>query len=678
MKDLNTNNYNEQNLNIQNEDLDEGLDLANIGVKEFKRFQRWQIVSIFLVMFDIISVGASYFLALLIRFDFRYSKIDGIYLKSFLVFFIFYAFVLVVVFQVFKLYNSMWLYASFEELIRLIYANSITIIIHVIGITFLFHRMPLAYYVFGGILQFLITTSIRYSYRFIRLLRSYRKNQAYPRILLIGAGSAGQMILRDINKGAGNGGKVVAIIDDDKNKWNRFIDGVKIVGGRDDILKAVEEYHIEKIFIAIPSMDATTKRDIINICQNTDCEIKTIPGVYQFVKGEISVKTMQDVSVEDLLGREPIKADMSGVFKSIKGKTVLVTGGGGSIGSELCRQVAKHDPKCLIIFDIYENNAYSIQLELKDKYPELHLETIIGSVRDSRRVMEIFERFKPDIVYHAAAHKHVPLMEDSPCESIKNNVIGTYKTAYAAMVHGCSRFVLISTDKAVNPTNIMGASKRLCEMVIQSFDRKIKAGKADEIPQLFTHDSVGEIDDLARNFNADEVKTQFVAVRFGNVLGSNGSVIPLFKKQIAAGGPVTVTHPDIIRYFMTIPEAVSLVMLAGNYANGGEIFVLDMGSPVKIVDLARNMIKLSGKDPDKDVKIEFTGLRPGEKLFEEKLMAEEGLEKTANELIFIGKPIEFDADHVINDLARLMKMAYVNDETNIKEKVAKVVGTYKV
>lgn len=668
MKDLNEKNVDE---------ISDELELDKVDIKEYKRFQKWQIITIFLVLFDIISIAAAYFFALLVRFDFSFSKIDGVYLNSYLDFYLFYAFAVVVIFQRFKLYDSMWLYVSFEELIRLIYANSITIIIHVIGISFIFHRMPLTYYVLGGILQFIITTGIRFSYRFIRLLRAKRKSQSYPRILLIGAGSAGHMILRDINKGSGDDGKVVAIIDDNRNKWNRYIDGVKIVGGRDDILKAVEEYHIEKIFIAIPSMDAATKRDIIHICQNTDCEIKSIPGVYQFVKGQISVKTMQDISVEDLLGRDPIKADMSGVFKSIKGKTVLVTGGGGSIGSELCRQVAKHEPKCLIIFDIYENNAYSIQLELKEKYPELHLETIIGSVRDSRRIMEIFERFKPDIVYHAAAHKHVPLMEDSPCESIKNNVIGTYKTAYAAMVNGCSRFVLISTDKAVNPTNIMGASKRLCEMVIQSFDRKIKAGKADEIPQLFTHDSVGEIDDLTKNFKPEDIKTQFVAVRFGNVLGSNGSVIPLFKKQIEKGGPVTVTHPDIIRYFMTIPEAVSLVMLAGTYADGGEIFVLDMGSPVKIVDLARNMIKLSGNDPDKDIKIEFTGLRPGEKLYEEKLMAEEGLEKTANELIFIGKPLDFDADKVINDLARLMKMAYVNDERNIKERVAKVVGTYK-
>jgi FlaA1/EpsC-like NDP-sugar epimerase len=397
--------------------------------------------------------------------------------------------------------------------------------------------------------------------------------------------------------------------------------------------------------------------------------------MYQLVLGQVTASQMRNVAIEDLLGREPIKADMTDVFNFIAGKTVLVTGGGGSIGSELCRQIAKHNPKRLIIFDIYENNAYAIQLELREKYPNLKLETLIGSVRDSRKIFQVFQKYRPEIVYHAAAHKHVPLMEDSPCEAIKNNAIGTYKTAYAAMTNGCERFVLISTDKAVNPTNIMGASKRLCEMVIQSFDAKIKAGKANEIPQLFTHEGIENADKDGTGNVYKNIKTQFVAVRFGNVLGSNGSVIPIFKSQIEKGGPVTVTHPDIIRYFMTIPEAVSLVLLAGTYANGGEIFVLDMGSPVKIADLARNLIRLSGYKPDVDIKIEYTGLRPGEKLFEEKLMAEEGLKKTDNDLIHIGQPIPFETDEFLGGLGKLMELAYENKD-GIKEQVQKMVSTY--
>lgn len=383
---------------------------------------------------------------------------------------------------------------------------------------------------------------------------------------------------------------------------------------------------------------------------------------------------MKDVKIEDLLGREPIKTDMHEVFDFISGKVVLVTGGGGSIGSELCRQIAAHSPKQLIIFDVYENNAYAIQLELKEKYPDLNLVTLIGSVRDSRKIFQVFDEYKPNIVYHAAAHKHVPLMEDSPCEAIKNNTIGTYKTAYAAMVHNCERFVLISTDKAVNPTNVMGASKRLCEMIIQSFDAKIKAGKASELPQIFTHVGEENADKDGTGSVFQNIKTEFVAVRFGNVLGSNGSVIPLFKKQIAAGGPITVTHPEIVRYFMTIPEAVSLVLLAGTYAKGGEIFVLDMGSPVKIDDLARNLIRLSGLRPDIDIKIEYTGLRPGEKLYEEKLMAEEGLLKTANDLIYIGKPVAFDTDEFLSKIKWLTDAAYMN-RRNIRDYISEVVPT---
>ena len=438
--------------------------------------------------------------------------------------------------------------------------------------------------------------------------------------------------------------------------------------------KAVEKYQVDKIYVAIPSATMQQRKEILEICAQTDCEIKNLPGVFQLVTGDVTVSHMREVSVEDLLGREPVEADLKEVFDLINGKTVLVTGGAGSIGSELCRQIAGHHPKKLIILDIYENSAYELQLELEEKFPDLDFDVLIASVRDSRKMFQVFEEYRPQIVYHAAAHKHVPLMETVPCEVIKNNAIGTYKTAFAAMVHGCERFVLISTDKAVNPTNIMGASKRLCEMVIQSFDAKIKAGQAAAIPQLFTH----EMDTCYSVLSEEQlktIKTEFVAVRFGNVLGSNGSVIPIFKEQIKKGGPVTVTHPEIIRYFMTIPEAVSLVLLAGTYAKGGEIFVLDMGSPVKIDTLARNLIRMSGFKPDVDIKIEYTGLRPGEKLYEEKLMAEEGLRKTDNDLIYIGNPIPFDVDEFLKQLWGLMDSAY-NNRRDIRERVKEVVKTY--
>jgi FlaA1/EpsC-like NDP-sugar epimerase len=538
--------------------------------------------------------------------------------------------------------------------------------------------MPLVYYVFGAILQCVFLLVARFSYRLFLVIYEAKlksKVKDVPKIMIIGAGSAGQMILRDINRSDYTDERVACVIDDDESKWGRYIEEVPVVGGRDEIMAAAKKYGISKIYIALPSASAADKRDIINICQETGCVLKNLPGMYQLVLGQVTASQMRNVAIEDLLGREPIKADMTDVFNFIAGKTVLVTGGGGSIGSELCRQIAKHNPKRLIIFDIYENNAYAIQLELREKYPNLKLETLIGSVRDSRKIFQVFQKYRPEIVYHAAAHKHVPLMEDSPCEAIKNNAIGTYKTAYAAMTNGCERFVLISTDKAVNPTNIMGASKRLCEMVIQSFDAKIKAGKANEIPQLFTHEGIENADKDGTGNVYKNIKTQFVAVRFGNVLGSNGSVIPIFKSQIEKGGPVTVTHPDIIRYFMTIPEAVSLVLLAGTYANGGEIFVLDMGSPVKIADLARNLIRLSGYKPDVDIKIEYTGLRPGEKLFEEKLMAEEGLKKTDNDLIHIGQPIPFETDEFLGGLGKLMELAYENKD-GIKEQVQKMVSTY--
>lgn len=537
-------------------------------------------------------------------------------------------------------------------------------------------RMPVSYYLIGIVIQFCLTLGIRFSYRFVLLLRG-RTNKGIneKKVMLIGAGAAGQMIFRDIKSARETNEKVACFIDDNPNKWGRYIDNVPVFGGRDRILEAVDKFGITKIYVAIPSAAPEDKRDILRVCNETSCELLNLPGMYQLYTGEVTVSKMKTVQIEDLLGRDPIRPDMEEVFDYIRGKVVLITGV-GSIGSELARQIASHQPKHLILFDVYENNAYDIQLELKKKYPELKLDTLIGSVRDSRKMFQVFEKYRPEIVYHAAAHKHVPLMEDSPCESIKNNAMGTYKTAYAAMAHGCKRFVLISTDKAVNPTNIMGASKRLCEMVIQAFDAKIKAGKAYEIPQLFTHGMKEVITSPEIVEALKTTQTEFVAVRFGNVLGSNGSVIPLFKKQIEAGGPVTVTHPDIIRYFMTIPEAVSLVLLAGTYAKGGEIFVLDMGEPVKIDTLARNMIRLSGFTPDVDIKLTYTGLRPGEKLFEEKLMAEEGLKKTENDLIHIGCPIPFDVDTFLRQLDELMDVAYKNKE-NIRDTVQKMVNTYR-
>lgn len=656
--------------------------------KEFKKLKfrdvkRWQKVAALLFAYDYCTVVLSYFFALFIRFDLKYSSIPQIYLSISERFLPVYGLVCLVIFWSLRLYKSVWHFASYSELFRIILATFYTFIIHCVGLALYCNylnigRFPISYFVLGIILQFGFILSARFSYRFIILLhRKYNNSKNdEANVLLYGAGSAAQAILRDLNHSHQTNDRIVCIIDDDPNKRDRFIDGVPIVGGREELFSTVERFNIKKIFIVIPSVSASVKRDILNLCQETECEIKQLPGIYQLAKGDVTVSQMKKVSVEDLLGREPIKTDMKEVFDYINGKVVMVTGGGGSIGSELCRQIAGHNPKQLIIFDVYENNAYSIQLELKAKYPELDLVTLIGSVRDSRRMFQVFNDYKPQIVYHAAAHKHVPLMEDSPCESIKNNAIGTYKTAYAAMIHGCKRFVLISTDKAVNPTNVMGASKRLCEMVIQSFDRKIKAGKANELPQLFTHEGVENADKDGSGSVFKNVKTEFVAVRFGNVLGSNGSVIPIFKKQIEEGGPVTVTHPDIIRYFMTISEAVSLVMLAGVYAHGGEIFVLDMGSPVKIDTLARNIIRLSGFKPDVDIKIEYTGLRPGEKLYEEKLMSEEGLEKTENELIHIGKPLDFDTDKFLKNLEDLMIAVYKNC-CDIRERVGDIVKTYK-
>ena len=639
-----------------------------------RKFEHWQVVRLLLMVYDFAAVIVSFGIALWLRFDCKVTSIEPQYLTTYTKTIIIYALFCLVVFWFLRLYKSIWRFASYSELMRVILATVVTGVIYT-GSLLAFHlHMPVSYYVIGITVQFIATLGIRFFYRFVLLLRGRTNNEEQKKnVMIIGAGSAGQMLFRDIKHAKETNETVACFIDDNPNKWDRYIDDVPVFGSRDHILEAVDKFNIEKIYVAVPSANPQDKRDILRVCNETSCELMNLPGMYQLYTGEVSVSKMKKVQIEDLLGRDPIKPNMDEVFAYVRNKVVLITGV-GSIGSELARQIASHNPKQLILFDVYENNAYDIQLELRKKYPNLDLVTLIGSVRDSRKMFDLFKKYRPQIVYHAAAHKHVPLMEDSPCESIKNNAMGTYKTAYAAMVHGCEKFVLISTDKAVNPTNIMGASKRLCEMIIQAFAAKIKEGKAYEIPQLFTH----ERDMIEKPEIKEALKTtttEFVAVRFGNVLGSNGSVIPIFKRQIEAGGPVTVTHPDIIRYFMTIPEAVSLVLLAGTYAHGGEIFVLDMGEPVKITTLARNLIRLSGYTPDVDIKLEFTGLRPGEKLYEEKLMAEEGLKKTKNDLIHIGCPIPFDINEFLGELDGLLDAAYRNED-DMKERVQKIVSTY--
>lgn len=632
--------------------------------------EHWQVIALILMAYDFVTIAFSYFFGLWLRFDFQFGKIPPAYLSVYYKMIIPYALVCIFVYWLFKLYRSIWRFASYSELTNIILSNLILGLFNYIVTRIFGARMPISYHIIGFIMQIIFTAIIRFSYRFVLMIKcQQRNNKNATRVMLIGAGDAGMTILRDVNKNIESSSRVVCIIDDCTNKFGRYIEGVPVVGGRDDILANVEKYNINEIFFAIPSASASQRRDILNICRETDCEIKVLPGIQQIVNGDVSVNMMKNVAIEDLLGRDVVKVNNEEIFEFINGKVILVTGGGGSIGSELCRQIAKHNPKQLVIFDIYENNAYEIQQELKRTYPELDLVVMIGSVRDSRRVDHVFDRYRPDIVYHAAAHKHVPLMEASPNEAIKNNTIGTFKVAYAAVKYGVKRFVLISTDKAVNPTNIMGASKRMCEMVIQTFDKLIKNQ---------TTEKLSIVEDCFSEVSVKELKgnTEFVAVRFGNVLGSNGSVIPLFKKQIEAGGPVTVTHPDIIRYFMTIPEAVSLVLQAGVYAKGGEIFILDMGEPVKIDTLARNLIKLSGFKPDEDIKIVYTGLRPGEKLYEEKLMAAEGNQTTDNDLIFVGKPLEIDEDVFLPQLKELYITSNNNDD-HIFELVEKVVTTYK-
>lgn len=665
-----------------------------IQLNKKKKVQHWQKVTLYLVAYDVVAVTIAYFLALLIRFDFAFSRIPTVYFKPWAYFAPAYAVVCILLFRRLRLYNSIWRFASFKELERITYATVATTIIHIIGITLALHfvvqgteytlnRMPVSYYIMGAMIQFMLVTGVRFSYRYILLLRSSRKKANLNRIALVGAGAAGREILADLRRSPQIKEQVVCFIDDNKNKWGRDIDGIPVVGGRDSIIETVRDMSIDKIYIALPSVSAKERKKIIDICRQTDCEIMNLPGIYQLALGDVTVSSLRKVDVEDLLGREPVKMNSREVRESLEGKVVLITGGGGSIGSELCRQVAKAPGlKQLIIFDIYENNAHAIKLELTDKYPDLDIVTLIGSVRNSRKLKKVFHDYRPDIVFHAAAHKHVPLMEDSPCEAIKNNVMGTYYTAFAAMAYDCEKFVLISTDKAVNPVNIMGASKRLCEMIIQSFAKMIADGRARDIPDMHTDSSTFLTDEKDSNVGKEymltppeQPRTQFVAVRFGNVLGSNGSVIPRFREQIAAGGPVTVTHPDIIRYFMTIPEAASLVLQASTFTQPGRIFVLDMGTPVKIDDLARNMIRLSGLKPDEDIQVTYTGLRPGEKLFEERLMDEEGLTKTSNQLINIGRPIPFDENEFIHRLPVLFDAAY-EDRKDIREIVETFVSTY--
>ncbi len=649
--------------------------------ESLNKIKHWHKVAYFLLVYDFLTVALSYFLALWLRFDCRFTSIVEEYLHSYYQIIIPYALFTVLIYYLFGLYRSIWRFASFYELKKLVLATGVTLVADAVVVTAFVNRMPISYYVFGIGFQFFFGVVIRFSYRFILLLRDSREaaGAVDTNVLLIGAGSAGRMILRDVNfvNGGANGpAKVVCIIDDNPNKWGRYIDGVEVIGGRDKILYAVEKYEIKEIYIAIATLAPSEKRNLINICKETGCRIKQLPNMYAERAGIVSAGNLQNITIEDVLGRDPISLHQEDVAAQLQGKVVLVTGGGGSIGSELCRQIAKYGPKQLIIFDVYENNAYDIQLELKRKYPNLDLVTLIGSVRDARRIESVFETYRPNICYHAAAHKHVPLMEDSPCEAIKNNAVGTYKTAYAAMKYGCDRFVLISTDKAVNPTNVMGATKRICEMIIQTFDQMVQSHRENELPALITHQIDIDTADMSP-VAAGSGHTEYVAVRFGNVLGSNGSVVPLFKKQIAEGGPVTLTHRDIIRYFMTIPEAVSLVLKAGANASGGEIFVLDMGEPVKILDLARNMIELAGLRPDVDIEIQEIGLRPGEKLYEEKLMSEEGLKETENHLIHVAEPIKFDGDQFLSNLRQLMDLAYSNEAPEVVQKIRETVPTFR-
>lgn len=617
-------------------------------VEEMKEKQLFSILSrIFLILLDIVIINLCSFLALWIRFNMNIEEIDERYLASVVELMPFNTIITVGIYAAARLYTSLWRFASIKELVYVFEGCMGSLLFNVFYFFFTGTSICRSYSLLYGTVLFLLTCASRFSYRFIRLLYRGRIHGNHVRnTMIIGAGEACNVVMKELELSQELDSRICCIIDDDPRKHGTFIHGIRVVGGREQILKAAQKYNINEIIIAIPSASRKEQKRILTICQKVpNCELKILPGVYQLVNGEVSVSKLRNVEIEDLLGREPVQVMTGKIGQYVSDKVVLVTGGGGSIGSELCRQIAANGPRQLIIFDIYENNAYDIQQELMRKYPYLNLVVLIGSVRNGRKVDSVFARYRPDIVYHAAAHKHVPLMEDSPNEAIKNNVFGTYKVALAADKYDAKKFVLISTDKAVNPTNIMGASKRMCEMIIQVFNNRSE--------------------------------TDYVAVRFGNVLGSNGSVIPLFKKQIAEGGPVTVTHPDIVRYFMTIPEAVSLVLQAGANAQGGEIFVLDMGQPVKIAELAQNLIRLSGYEVDVDIQIKYTGLRPGEKLYEEILMDEEGLQSTENERIHIGKPIEFDEEEFLKDLEDLYQAAYAETD-HMKKIVKKIVPTYNL
>ena len=606
---------------------------------------------LYLVCYDIAAVALSGYLALLLRFDLHPNQIPGHYLSVLWATVWFSMLMTVVVFAAFRLYSSLWTYAGTTEMMYVVSACVVDTVLNMV-LTLWNHReqaypLPRSFYMLYGVFLLAFTIGGRYSYRAVRAIRGRMSGDRSVRrnVMLIGAGSAGSALIKEIVGSRMVNKNLVGVIDDDPAKQGTFIHGIRVIGTRDDIIRCAEELEVDEIMIALPSASAKEIKEIVDICKETGCELKRLPGIYQLVNGEVSISKLKDVDVNDLLGREPVCVDLDSIMSYVSDKVILVTGGGGSIGSELCRQIASHQPKQLIIVDIYENNAYSIQQELRHSYPELDLVVLIASVRNTKRMDDIFSMYRPDIVYHAAAHKHVPLMEDSPNEAVKNNVLGTWKVVQAADRYHVKRFVMISTDKAVNPTNIMGATKRVCEMIIQTYNNLSQ--------------------------------TEFVAVRFGNVLGSNGSVIPLFKKQIEQGGPVTVTHPDIIRYFMTIPEAVSLVLQAGAYAKGGEIFVLDMGEPVKILDLAKNLILLSGHKPGEDIQIEFTGLRPGEKLYEEMLMEEEGLQNTDNQLIHIGKPIELDEEKFLAQLQHL-KDYVVEEPDDIRSYIQDIVPTYSI
>ena len=597
-----------------------------------------------LIIVDILSIIFSLYGSLILRFE---GLLEQTYVSNINSVLLIVIILNIAILFLMKMYKSLWQFASVTELFNVITSSILCSLVNIVIFEIANKDLPEACYFLYFLLLTLCLGITRFSYRFIRMYKSHivpKSRRELQKVMIIGAGLAGEKTYQEITYNPSVYKKVVCFIDDDKSKQGRRIHDVTVYGGREKIIEAAKKFGVEEILLAMPSGNRKEVADILNICKETKCQIKKLPGIYQMINGDIHISDFKDVEIQDLLGREPIKVDIEDIIRYVTGKVVMVTGGGGSIGSELCRQIAASGPKQLIIVDIYENNAYDIQLELKHKYPNLNLETIIASVRNSKKMDKLFEKYQPDIVYHAAAHKHVPLMEDSPNEAVKNNVFGTLNVVKAADKYKTKKFILISTDKAVNPTNIMGATKRICEMIVQSYNK--------------------------------QSQTEYVAVRFGNVLGSNGSVIPLFKKQIKEGGPVTVTHSDIIRYFMTIPEAVSLVLQAGAYAKGGEIFILDMGEPVKIADMARNLIKLSGYEPDVDIKIEYTGLRPGEKLYEELLMKEEGLQDTPNHLIHIGKPIELDEKTFFDKLTYLKEAVY-KETSGVRLLVKDIVPTYK-